>query len=86
VYEKPDNKLSFDKLSSVFLSNTNHEENQACHLHLIDKDIPISVNLSIYDEPAQNCIHCNTCDIKGPSQNIVWKVPEGSGGPNYPNM
>lgn len=109
-YPKPDNKLSFDRLSSVFLSNTNHEEDQPCHLKLIDPDIPISRNLPIWDEPAQrycpagvyeiveeasgprfqinaqNCVHCKTCDIKDPSQNIVWVTPEGFGGPNYPNM
>ena len=110
-YPKPDQQLSFDKLSSVFLSNTNHEEEQPCHLQLIDSTIPIKVNLAIYDEPAQrycpagvyeivaadhaeprlqinaqNCIHCKTCDIKDPSQNIRWVTPEGSGGPNYPNM
>lgn len=109
-YDKPDNKLSFDKLSSVFLSNTNHEEEQPCHLKLKDADIPIRVNLTKYNEPAQlycpagvyevekteqgdkfvinaqNCIHCKTCDIKDPSQNITWVTPEGTGGPNYPNM
>ena len=109
-YSKPDNKLSFDKLSSVFLSNTNHEEEQPCHLKLKDADIPIRVNLTKYNEPAQlycpagvyevektedgdkfvinaqNCIHCKTCDIKDPSQNITWVTPEGTGGPNYPNM
>lgn len=111
-YPKPDSKLSFDKLSSVFLSNTNHEEDQPCHLTLKDKDIPITVNLPKYDEPAQrycpagvyeivkeeesddcrlqinaqNCVHCKTCDIKDPTQNITWVVPEGAGGPNYPNM
>lgn len=109
-YPKPDGKLSFDKLSSVFLSNTYHEENQPCHLRLKDQSIPISVNLAKYDEPAQrycpagvyevvedagskkfvingqNCIHCKTCDIKDPSQNITWVTPEGGGGPNYPNM
>ncbi len=109
-YDKPDNKLSFDKLSSVFLSNTNHEEEQPCHLKLKDADIPIRVNLAKYNEPAQlycpagvyevektedgdkfvinaqNCIHCKTCDIKDPSQNITWVTPEGTGGPNYPNM
>ena len=109
-YPKPDNKLSFDKLSSVFLSNTNHEEEQPCHLKLADAGIPISVNLLKYNEPAQlycpagvyevekteegdkfvinsqNCIHCKTCDIKDPSQNITWVTPEGTGGPNYPNM
>ena len=110
VYPKPDGKLSFDKLSSVFLSNTNHEEDQPCHLQLADPSIPISVNLPKYDEPAQrycpagvyevveengtpqfrinaqNCVHCKTCDIKDPAQNINWVVPEGTGGPNYPNM
>jgi electron-transferring-flavoprotein dehydrogenase len=109
-YAKPDNKLSFDKLSSVFLSNTNHEEEQQCHLKLADSSIPISINLVKYLEPAQrycpagvyevehteegdkfvinaqNCIHCKTCDIKDPSQNITWVTPEGTGGPNYPNM
>ena len=109
-YHKPDGKISFDKLSSVFLSNTNHEEDQPCHLTLKDSSIPISVNLPEYDEPAQrycpagvyevvekdgenkfqinaqNCVHCKTCDIKDPSQNIVWVTPEGMGGPNYPNM
>ena len=109
-YPKPDGKISFDKLSSVFLSNTNHEEDQPCHLTLIDPEIPISRNLPHYDEPAQrycpagvyeiveeesgprfqinaqNCVHCKTCDIKDPSQNIVWVTPEGFGGPNYPNM
>ncbi|RHW75640.1 electron transfer flavoprotein-ubiquinone oxidoreductase [Colwellia sp. RSH04] len=107
-YPKPDNTLSFDKLSSVFLSNTNHEEEQPCHLKLKDTQIPITVNLAKYDEPAQrycpagvyeiaesgdelvinaqNCIHCKTCDIKDPTQNITWVAPEGTGGPNYPNM
>jgi len=110
-YPKPDSKLSFDKLSSVFLSNTNHEEDQPSHLKLTDTSIPISVNLAKYDEPAQrycpagvyeileeegkepqfvinaqNCVHCKTCDIKDPSQNITWTTPEGGGGPNYPNM
>ncbi|MEW6999337.1 electron transfer flavoprotein-ubiquinone oxidoreductase [Colwelliaceae bacterium BS250] len=110
-YPKPDGKLSFDKLTSVFLSNTNHEEEQPCHLKLKDGAIPISVNLPRYAEPAirycpagvyeieetaegdkkfvinsQNCIHCKTCDIKDPSQNITWVTPEGTGGPNYPNM
>ncbi len=109
-YAKPDNKLSFDKLTSVFLSNTNHEEEQPCHLKLKDAEIPIKVNLTKYNEPAQlycpagvyevekteegdkfvinaqNCIHCKTCDIKDPSQNITWVTPEGTGGPNYPNM
>ena len=109
-YPKADGKLSFDKLSSVFLSNTNHEEVQPCHLRLKDQSIPIQINLAKYDEPAQrycpagvyeisetesekqlvinaqNCIHCKTCDIKDPSQNITWVTPEGTGGPNYPNM
>lgn len=112
VYPRPDGKLSFDKLSSVFVSNTNHEEEQPAHLKLIDPSIPIAVNLPKYGEPArlycpagvyevlydeqeqnprfqinaQNCVHCKTCDIKDPSQNIVWTTPEGGGGPNYPNM
>lgn len=109
-YPKPDGVLSFDKLSSVFISNTNHEEDQLCHLKLKDKGIPIDVNLAKFDEPAQrycpagvyevvetdgqpqlqingqNCLHCKTCDIKDPMQNITWVVPEGAGGPNYPNM
>ena len=111
TYPKPDNKLTFDKLTSVFLSNTNHEENQPCHLTLKDPDVPIKHNLPMYDEPAQrycpagvyeviedtegnpqfqinaqNCVHCKTCDIKDPTQNINWVTPEGTGGPNYPNM
>ena len=111
AYPKPDGKLSFDKLSSVFLSNTNHEEDQPCHLQLKDKDIPLQINLAQFDEPAQrycpagvyeiidnadgskrfqinaqNCVHCKTCDIKDPAQNITWAAPEGTGGPNYPNM
>lgn len=110
-YPKPDGKISFDKLGSVFLSNTNHEEDQPCHLRLADPNIPIQVNLPKWAEPAQrycpagvyevvekddggkrfqinaqNCVHCKTCDIKDPSQNINWVVPEGAGGPNYPNM
>lgn len=109
-YPKPDGKLSFDKLSSVFLSNTNHEEHQPCHLTLKDATVPIGYNLPLYDEPAQrycpagvyevvetagekvfqinaqNCVHCKTCDIKDPTQNIIWVAPEGGGGPNYPNM
>ena len=109
-YPKPDGVISFDKLSSVFLSNTNHEEDQPCHLRLADSDIPILRNLQEYDEPAQrycpagvyevlrengqarfqinaqNCVHCKTCDIKDPAQNITWVAPEGAGGPNYPNM
>ena len=110
VYPKPDGVISFDKLSSVFLSNTNHEEDQPVHLKLTDPSIPIRVNLPEYDEPAQrycpagvyevvqdasgprfqinaqNCVHCKTCDIKDPAQNINWTTPEGGGGPNYPNM
>lgn len=109
-YPKPDGKLSFDKLSSVFLSNTAHEANQPVHLKLADPSIPLGKNLSMYDEPAQrycpagvyeivedtegkrfqinaeNCVHCKTCDIKDPAQNITWVAPEGTGGPNYPNM
>lgn len=112
-YPKPDGKLTFDKLSSVFISNTNHAEDQPCHLRLTDPTVPISKNLPIYAEPAQrfcpagvyevvadentpegarfvinsqNCVHCKTCDIKDPSQNITWVTPEGGGGPNYPNM
>jgi electron-transferring-flavoprotein dehydrogenase len=114
VYPKPDGRVSFDKLSSVFLSNTNHEEDQPVHLRLKDPSVPIARNLPEYGEPArlycpagvyevvygdeknrtdprfvinaQNCVHCKTCDIKDPAQNIVWTVPEGGGGPNYPNM
>jgi electron-transferring-flavoprotein dehydrogenase len=112
VYPKPDGVLSFDKLSSVFLSSTNHEEDQPAHLKLKDPGVPINVNLPRYGEPArlycpagvyevlyddagqnpkfqinaQNCVHCKTCDIKDPSQNINWTTPEGGGGPNYPNM
>jgi electron-transferring-flavoprotein dehydrogenase len=111
AYPKPDGVFSFDKLTSVFLSNTNHEEDQPIHLTLKDPTIPIRINLPLYDEPAQrycpagvyeivgldtdeprfqinaqNCVHCKTCDIKDPSQNITWVVPEGGGGPNYPNM
>jgi electron-transferring-flavoprotein dehydrogenase len=110
-YPKPDGVITFDRLSSVFLSNTNHEEDQPVHLKLKDPEIPISENLPRFDEPAQrycpagvyevvtgedgeprfqinaqNCVHCKTCDIKDPAQNIVWSVPEGGGGPNYPNM
>ncbi|MGI1669925.1 MAG: electron transfer flavoprotein-ubiquinone oxidoreductase [Neptuniibacter sp.] len=109
-YPKPDGELSFDKLSSVFLSNTNHEEDQLCHLQLADSALPILSNLPTYAEPAQrycpagvyevieesgeqrfqinsqNCLHCKTCDIKDPAQNIRWVTPEGMGGPNYPNM
>ncbi len=111
VYPKPDGKISFDRLSSVFISNTNHEENQPIHLKLRDPAIPIAKNLPMWAEPAQrycpagvyevieaengdkrfqinsqNCVHCKTCDIKDPSQNIDWVVPQGGGGPNYPNM
>ncbi|MCW8891640.1 MAG: electron transfer flavoprotein-ubiquinone oxidoreductase, partial [Sedimenticola sp.] len=110
-YPKPDGKLTFDRLSSVFISNTNHEEDQPVHLRLKDPSVPITVNLAEYDAPeqrycpagvyeilreegqepqlqinAQNCVHCKTCDIKDPTQNINWTVPEGGGGPNYPNM
>ena len=110
-YPKPDGKLSFDKSTSVFLSNTNHEEDQPCHLRLADPELPIRDNLPKYAEPAQrycpagvyevveddqgkprfqinfqNCVHCKTCDIKDPAQNITWVAPEGGGGPNYPNM
>jgi len=111
VYPKPDGKLTFDRLSSVFLSNTNHEENQPIHLTLKDASVPVGTNLARYAGPeqrycpagvyefvknednsdrlqinAQNCVHCKTCDIKDPTQNIVWVVPEGGGGPNYPGM
>ncbi|HEY9554643.1 4Fe-4S dicluster domain-containing protein [Allosphingosinicella sp.] len=111
VYPRPDGVISFDLLSSVFLSNTNHEEDQPVHLTLKDANVPIDVNLADYDAPeqrycpagvyeivgeeesnprlqinAQNCVHCKTCDIKDPTQNINWVVPEGGGGPNYPNM
>ncbi len=113
-YPKPDGEITFDKLSSVFISNTNHAENQPCHLTLKDADVPLAVNLALYDGPeerfcptgvyefvedggeeggpkrlqinAQNCVHCKTCDIKDPTQNIIWVTPEGGGGPNYPNM
>ena len=111
-YPKPDGVITFDRLSSVFLSNTNHEEDQPCHLKLADATIPLKQNLPVYDEPAQrycpagvyeivvdeesgdnrfqinsqNCVHCKTCDIKDPAQNITWVAPEGAGGPNYPNM
>ena len=109
-YGRPDNKITFDKLSSVYLSNTNHEENQPCHLKLKDPELPLRDNLPRYAEPAQrycpagvyevleesgtpqfqinsqNCVHCKTCDIKDPAQNITWVTPEGGGGPNYPNM
>ncbi|MGL6462829.1 electron transfer flavoprotein-ubiquinone oxidoreductase [Aeromonas hydrophila] len=109
-YPKPDGRLSFDKLSSVYLANTRHDEDQPCHLKLQDETIPVAVNLPTWAEPAQrycpagvfeilgseslhrlqinaaNCIHCKTCDIKDPSQNIVWTPPQGGSGPNYPNM
>jgi len=111
VYPKPDGKLSFDRLSSVFISNTNHEENQPAHLTLKDASVPVAINLATYAGPearycpagvyefvknddntdrlqinAQNCVHCKTCDIKDPTQNIVWVTPEGGGGPNYAGM
>ncbi len=110
VYPKPDNVLTFDRLSSVFISNTNHNEHQPAHLTLKDAHVPVAVNLTTYAGPeqrycpagvyeyvedsgkprlqinAQNCVHCKTCDIKDPTQNIVWVTPEGGGGPNYPNM
>jgi electron-transferring-flavoprotein dehydrogenase len=110
-YPKADGVLTFDRLSSVFVSNTNHEEDQPVHLTLKDPDIPTAVNLPVYAGPeqrycpagvyefveeadgeprlqinAQNCVHCKTCDIKDPTQNINWVTPEGGGGPNYPNM
>jgi len=111
-YPKPDNKITFDRLSSVYLSSTVHEEDQPVHLQLKDCEVPVKHNLALYDEPAQrycpagvyeilddvksgekylqinaqNCVHCKTCDIKDPAQNINWVVPEGTGGPNYPNM
>jgi electron-transferring-flavoprotein dehydrogenase len=109
-YPKPDGKLSFDRLTNVAFSATNHDENQPCHLKLKDPSVPISINLPEYDEPAQrycpagvyevlqgdegprfqinfqNCVHCKTCDIKDPSQNINWTTPQGGDGPNYPNM
>jgi len=111
-YPKPDGVLTFDRLSSVFISNTNHNEDQPAHLTLKDASVPVNVNLELYDAPeqrycpagvyeivrnddgsnprlqinAQNCVHCKTCDIKDPTQNIVWVTPEGGGGPNYPNM
>jgi electron-transferring-flavoprotein dehydrogenase len=111
-YPKPDGVLTFDRLSSVFLSNTNHEENQPCHLHLRDAEVPIETNLALYDAPeqrycpagvyeivtdtdgknpklqinAQNCVHCKTCDIKDPTQNIVWVTPQGGEGPIYQQM
>ena len=111
AYPKPDGKITFDKLSSVFLSNTNHEEDQPAHLTLKQATVPVQVNLARYAGPEQrycpagvyefvksedgsdrlqinfqNCVHCKTCDIKDPTQNIVWVTPEGGGGPNYVNM
>jgi electron-transferring-flavoprotein dehydrogenase len=111
VYPKPDGKISFDRLSSVFISNTNHAEDQPVHLTLKDAAVPVNLNLAKYAGPesrycpagvyefvrnddnterlqinAQNCVHCKTCDIKDPTQNIVWVTPEGGGGPNYSNM
>ena len=111
IYPKPDGVLTFDRLSSVFISSTNHEEDQPAHLTLKNADVPVKTNLALYDGPesrycpagvyefidgpdgaqklqinAQNCVHCKTCDIKDPTQNIKWVVPEGGGGPNYPNM
>jgi len=112
AYPKPDGVVSFERLSSVFISNTNHAEDQPCHLTLKDATVPVRINLELYDAPeqrycpagvyeivrdangenphlqinAQNCVHCKTCDIKDPTQNIVWVAPEGGGGPNYPNM
>jgi electron-transferring-flavoprotein dehydrogenase len=114
AYPKPDGVLTFDKLSSVFVSNTNHEEDQPVHLQLRNSNIPVDVNLTLYDGPeqrycpagvyefvaveggapgaqrlqinAQNCVHCKTCDIKDPGQNIHWVTPEGGGGPNYTGM
>ena len=110
-YPKPDGKISFDRLSNVFYSSVNHEEDQQSHLILKDYNLAIEVNYKLYDSPevkycpagvyeivddketgvhlrinAQNCIHCKTCDIKDPMQNIRWTVPQGGGGPNYPNM
>ena len=103
AYPKPDGKITFDRLSSVFVSNTNHEENQPAHLTLKDASVPTAINLAKFAGPesrycpagvyefvderlvinAQNCVHCKTCDIKDPTQNIVWVTPEGGGGPNY---
>jgi electron-transferring-flavoprotein dehydrogenase len=109
-YPKPDGVLTFDRLSSVFVSNTNHEEDQPAHLQLLDPALPTKLNLPVYAGPetrycpagvyeyvaeggaprlqinSQNCVHCKTCDIKDPAQNIRWVTPEGGGGPNYPNM
>jgi electron-transferring-flavoprotein dehydrogenase len=111
AYPKPDGKITFDRLSSVFISNTNHAEDQPAHLTLKDASVPVATNLATYGGPesrycpagvyeyvksddgadrlqinAQNCVHCKTCDIKDPTQNIVWITPEGSGGPNYVGM
>ena len=110
AYPRPDGILSFDRLTSVSFSNTNHGEDQPVHLTLRDASVPVKVNLELYDAPeqrycpagvyeivheaagprlqinAQNCVHCKTCDIKDPTQNIEWVTPEGGGGPNYPNM
>ncbi|MEG1374908.1 MAG: 4Fe-4S dicluster domain-containing protein, partial [Comamonas sp.] len=114
VYPKPDGKLTFDRLSSVFISSTNHGEDQPAHLTLKDASVPVNINLAKYAGPesrycpagvyefvpdadkggdaqrlqinAQNCVHCKTCDIKDPTQNIVWVTPEGGGGPNYSGM
>jgi electron-transferring-flavoprotein dehydrogenase len=110
-YPKPDGKISFDRLSSVFVSGVNHVEDQPCHLQLADPTVPTAINLPVYGGPearycpagvyefvgveegepklvinAQNCVHCKTCDIKDPTQNINWVTPEGGGGPTYPNM
>jgi electron-transferring-flavoprotein dehydrogenase len=109
-YPKPDGKLTFDRLSSVYISNTDHDDDQPCHLTLKDDQVPVSYNLAEYDAPEQrycpaavyeivredstprlqinyqNCVHCKTCDIKDPSQNIVWVVPQGGDGPNYVGM
>jgi electron-transferring-flavoprotein dehydrogenase len=109
-YPKPDGQISFDRLSSVFISNTNHEENQPAHLTLKNEAVPVATNLAVFAGPeqrycpagvyefieaddgkklqinAQNCVHCKTCDIKDPTQNIVWVTPEGTGGPNYSGM
>jgi electron-transferring-flavoprotein dehydrogenase len=111
-YPKPDGVITFDRLSSVFLSNTHHEEDQPCHLRLTDSEVPIRTNLALYDAPeqrycpagvyeilrdengqnprlqinAQNCVHCKTCDIKDPTQNINWVAPQGGEGPVYPGM
>ncbi|MFY0682816.1 MAG: 4Fe-4S dicluster domain-containing protein, partial [Thalassovita sp.] len=109
-YPKPDGTLSFDRLTNVSFSFTNHEESQPCHLQLADDTVPVGNNLPMYNEPAQrycpagvyeivekdgkqefvvnfqNCVHCKTCDIKDPAQNITWVTPQGGDGPNYPNM